>query len=123
MTVENEIEIVEDEAVTALLFEKILTKRGFTVGEIASTGEDAIAFARQNSPQTILMDIRLIGDIDGIEAAREIRTFSSCPIIFVTGYSDDIIKDRALAIPNTMFFVKPVDFKQLVSTIENAISK
>jgi DNA-binding response OmpR family regulator len=123
MTVENEIEIVEDEAVTALLFEKILTKRGFTVGEIASTGEDAIAFARQNSPQTILMDIRLIGDIDGIEAAREIRTFSSCPIIFVTGYSDDIIRDRALAIPNTMFFVKPVDFKQLVSTIENAISK
>lgn len=117
----KKVQIVEDEAVTAMLFEKVLTRYGFSVGEIASTGEDAVAAARRDNPQSILMDIRLIGDMDGIDAAREIRTFSSCLIIFVTGYSDDLIRDRALAISNTRFFIKPVDFKELASTIEEAV--
>jgi DNA-binding response OmpR family regulator len=118
MSTEKKIQIVEDEAVTAMLFEKVFTKRGYSVGEIASTGEDAVELARRDTPQVILMDIRLIGDMDGIDAAREIRTFSSCLIIFVTGYSEDSIRDHALALPNTRYFVKPVDCKELVSTIE-----
>jgi DNA-binding response OmpR family regulator len=117
MSARKKVQIVEDEAVTAMLFEKVLTRYGYSVGEIASTGEDAVAFARRDAPQVILMDIRLIGDMDGIDAALEIRTFSTCLIIFVTGYSDDLIRDRALAIPNTRFFIKPVDFKELVAAI------
>lgn len=101
MSSEKKIQIVEDEAVTAMLFEKVLTKRGYSVGEIASTGEEAVALVRQNSPQIVLMDIRLIGDMDGIDAARKIRSFCSCLIIFVTGYSDDSLRDQALTIPNT----------------------
>jgi len=117
----KKVQIVEDEAVTAMLFEKVLKRYGYSVGEIASSGEDAVAFARRDTPQVILMDIRLIGDMDGIDAAQQIRSFSTCLIIFVTGYSDDSIRDRALAIPNSLFFVKPVDFKELVCTIEEAV--
>lgn len=121
MSTGKKVLIVEDEAVTAMLYETIFNKHGYSVGEVASSGEDAVAFARQEIPEVILMDIRLIGSMDGIDAAREIRTFNSCLIIFVTGYSDDLLRDRALAIPNTMYFIKPVNFKQLVSTIKEVV--
>lgn len=65
------------------------------------------------------MDIRLPGDIDGIEAAKEIHTFRQCPIIFTTGYSDEEVKKHALAVPNSRYHIKPIDISEVVSEIKS----
>jgi two-component system, response regulator PdtaR len=113
--------IVEDEAITGMAIEMMLKKRGFAIPEIAATGKDAVSLARQFNPNAILMDIRLEGEIDGIEAAKEIRTFSQCPILFTTGYSDNEVKERALAISNSKYHVKPIDLNELISEIQSLL--
>src|SRR4030043_1856411 len=84
--------LVEDEVITAMLMKIELRKIGYTVAYHVTTGEDAIINAKQNSPDIILMDIRLAGEIDGIEAASIIKSEFDIPIIFITGYEDQTVR-------------------------------
>ena len=59
------------------------------------------------------MDIGLAGDIDGVEAAGEIRTFSAVPIIFMTGYADRENEQAIADVQPVGFLVKPVSFSRL----------
>ena len=95
---ENEklILVVEDEAITAILYSKVLTRAGYRVCKPVATGEEAITTADSESPDIILMDINLIGEIDGIEAAEKILEHHPVPIIFLTGYSNEDTHQRAL---------------------------
>ncbi|HNY12905.1 MAG TPA: response regulator, partial [Candidatus Wallbacteria bacterium] len=65
--------IVEDEAFSALYLEDALSIAGYTICDTVATGEGAVAIAENKTPDIILMDIRLAGEIDGIEAASRIR--------------------------------------------------
>lgn len=60
----------------------------------ALSGEQALAITELQRPDPVLMDIRLKGDMDGIAAAKEIRTRFDIPVIFLTAYSEDDTLER-----------------------------
>jgi len=110
--------VVEDETLVAISLQRSLVRLGYAVGEIAATGEQAIQFAREQNPDIILMDIRLLGEMDGIEAARQIGLFLPAPIIFTTGYSDPALKVRAMTLKPIAYLIKPVDARQINAILE-----
>ena len=88
-TVEHpKILIAEDEIVVALDLEQSLTGLGYDVVGVADTGRGAVRLVNEVRPHLVLMDIRLKGQMDGIEAAEEIRRRSQVPVVFVTAFTD-----------------------------------
>ena len=118
MTHTRRILIVEDEVMIAMCLEMELKRAGYEVCHRVVTGEDAVRIAKHESPDCILMDIRLAGDIDGIEAARQIQACSSIPIIFMTGYPDKAVEERAKQLNPLGYFVKPVRVHMLQPLID-----
>lgn len=115
----SRIMIVEDEAITAMMMEYELNSYGFQVCKKAATGVKAIAAAESENPDLILMDIQLPGNMSGIEAAREILTKRDIPIIFITGYPDADIRDKAMQLKPAAYFIKPVRIHELKRIIDN----
>lgn len=87
--------IVEDEFFVAMDAEDSLTAAGFTVIGIAATADAAVNLAESQSPDIVLMDIRLVGRRDGIDAAAEIRERFGIPCVFATAHSDPTTRHRA----------------------------
>jgi two-component system, response regulator PdtaR len=104
--------IVEDEIVAAMALERTLTNIGYQVIGTVASGEDAIVWADRESPDFIVMDIRLAGAIDGIDAAERIAEISGAAILFMTGYDDKDTKARAMALKPLGFLTKPIDGKK-----------
>ena len=100
--------LVEDEAITAMLLKRNLELVGYEVSELVATGEAAIEAVENNHFDVVLMDIRLVGKIDGVEAATKIASQGDTPIIFMTGYSDGDIRARVKALNPAAYLVKPV---------------
>lgn len=119
MTVDKKpkILLVEDEVMAAWLLQMSLRRMGYTVCGPVATGEAAVQTAKEECPDVILMDIRLAGDMDGIEAARQIRATQDSLLIFMTGYSDPDIKGRAGNLEPTAYLVKPVTPDHIVPVI------
>lgn len=115
--------LVEDEAITAIMMKVNLTGMGFTVSDTCAKGEDAVESVRSDGPDLILMDINLVGEIDGIEAARRILQDRPVPVIFVTGYSDGQYYDRAMQLDPAGYLIKPVVFSELERAIRDALSR
>jgi CheY-like chemotaxis protein len=115
--------IVDDEAVMAMLLERKLKSRGFTVCGAVSTKEEAVDIATRENPDFILMDIRLIGTFDGIEAASEISSKMKCHIIFMTGYSNGEVRRRAMELKPLAYLVKPFDMAELLQILKQASPK
>jgi len=114
--------IVEDEFLTAISLKMDLEKLGVDVLKPIAKGEDAVPVAIQENPDLILMDIRLAGGLDGIEAAEEILIKRKIPIVFMTGYATEEIKERALKVNPVDYLDKPVDInriKQIIDTLKN----
>ena len=114
--------LVEDEVIAAMMLQTELGKHGLTNTRYVTTGEKAILSAREFQPDLILMDIRLAGRIDGIEAAREIKTALDVPILFMTGYDDQETRDRAGRIQPLAFLVKPLNFTTILEILETHFS-
>jgi CheY-like chemotaxis protein len=101
--------IVEDEVVSAMALEKSLSLLGFNVIGFVTTGEEALDRVAREQPEIIAMDIRLAGAMDGIEAASRIMDVSDAQIVFMTGYDDEKIRQRALALKPLDMLNKPVN--------------
>lgn len=101
--------IVEDDAILAMVHQKYVETTNHEVIGCVATGEEAIQLTRQQKPDAILMDITIIGELDGIETMQEIRKFSDVPVIYVTGNSDPRAKERARQTGLTDFLIKPLD--------------
>jgi two-component system, cell cycle sensor histidine kinase and response regulator CckA len=80
--------IVEDERLIAIDLQRRLTRLGYAVVALAASGVDAIQKALTLRPDVVLMDIRLQGGMDGVEAARQIRASVRIPVVFMTAYVD-----------------------------------
>jgi len=80
--------IVEDEVIIAMEIELCLQSLGYEVISIVDTGEKAIVKAEVDKPDLILMDIRIKGEMDGIDTAEVIRKRFGIPVIFSTAYCD-----------------------------------
>jgi PAS domain S-box-containing protein len=115
--------IVEDEHIVALDMKFRLQKLGYAVSGHAKSGEEAIEKAHEFKPDVILMDIRLHGDIDGIEAAGEIRKSLDIPVVYVTANTDTEILQRAQRTNALGYVVKPFQEREIVVAIEMAVYK
>lgn len=87
--------IVEDERITAEDLKKSLEEAGYKVVGISASGEDALSKVDELNPDLVLMDIKLEGEMDGIEAAKRIRAKFGVPVIYLTAYSDEETVQRA----------------------------
>jgi PAS domain S-box-containing protein len=115
--------IVDDEIIIARELESRLRSMGYEVAAIASSGAEAIRLAVEMSPDLVLMDIVLKGDIDGIEAASEIRRLRQIPIVYVTAYTDRTTLERASITEPYGYIVKPFTEQELDANIQMALYK
>jgi CheY-like chemotaxis protein len=90
-----DILIVEDEAVLAMVYLKLLRELGYQDVGLAFSGKDALVAVKHGRPKLILLDIKLRGDLDGIEVAEIIHRRSAVPIVYITAYSDPETLRRA----------------------------
>jgi two-component system, response regulator PdtaR len=114
--------IVEDEPLTALDFSLMVEDAGGRAVGTASSAMSAEAMAKSASPDIILMDVRLMGERDGIDAARAIRAFSAVPIVFVTGNADRTTAERIRDFEGGEPVPKPVTQETLVNAVVEAIA-
>ena len=110
--------VVEDDKNVAAVLEARLESFGYDVCGIAATGLKAIEMALNLTPDIVLMDILLEGDMNGIEAADKIRERSDVPIIFLTCLNDPDVLSRAIDTNPHGYLVKPYDNAALKSSIE-----
>jgi CheY-like chemotaxis protein len=110
--------IVEDEVIISMAMRIRLKKMDYDVPAVARTGEEAVGLALQHRPDVILMDIRLAGEIDGVEAAAQIHRSADLPIIFLTAYSDDDTRARAAATGAAGYMTKPFSERELTVALE-----
>jgi len=115
--------IVEDGLIIAEDLRRRCEALGYAVTGIAATGEDAVFIADRTRPDLVLMDIRLRGTMDGIEAARQIRTTLSIPIVYATSSSDEATLLRAKETEPFGYLLKPVEPRVLHATIELALHR
>ncbi|MDG6244671.1 MAG: response regulator [Methanolobus sp.] len=113
--------VVEDENIVALEIKSRLKKLGYVVPSVASTGEEAINKAEAFSPDIILMDIMLKGNMDGIEASRQILERMDVPIVYLTAYADDETLQKAKLTNPCGYILKPFEENDLRTTIEIAL--
>ncbi len=122
-TNETRILIVEDDAIVATHLKILVKRMGFSILGPVFSGEEAVEKAIEENPSVILMDIKLKGSINGIEAAEQINQKADIPIIYLTAYTDDEIIEKCKATNPYGFLSKPVREKELFASIETAVYK
>lgn len=115
--------IVEDEQLVALDLKGHLERLGYRVMDMVASGAEACDTASRTQPDLILMDVRLEGPMDGIEAAQRIRQVCEAPIVFLTAYSDAATLERAKQVEPYGYLVKPFAPSDLHAAIQMALYK
>ncbi len=113
--------IVEDEAIVAKDLQKRLLNLGYDVVGIAATGEEALRKASTAVIDLVLMDVRLKGEMDGIQTATELRLRYSTTIVYLTAYADNDTLRRASVTEPFGYVLKPFEERELHTTIEMAL--
>ncbi len=120
----NTVLIVEDETIVAADLALKLEQLGFEVVGTAAKGEEAVESAYRLKPEVVLMDIRLKGAMDGIEAAEAIQCRHNAPVvIYMTAYSDDATLERAKLTEPYGYILKPFEERELLAAIKMALYK
>lgn len=115
--------ITEDERLVAISLERKLNGLGYQVVGMASSGQEALEKVAETTPDLILMDIQLKGNLDGIETAAQLRTKIDVPIIYLTAYDDEATLQRAKLTEPFGYLLKPYQARDLRTTIEMALYK
>lgn len=115
--------IVEDETVTAMELAEKLSAMKYAVLAKVDTGEEAVEKALKLQPDLIVMDIRLNGDLDGIETAQKIRETLDVPIVYLTAYGDEETLERAKLTEPFGYLIKPYSETELRTTLEISLYK
>lgn len=115
--------IVEDEHIVAMDIQRRLEKNNYQVSGHTNQGETAIKLAEELRPDLILMDISLKSEMDGIEAATQIREQVAIPVIFLTAFADQSTTERARLAEPYGYLLKPFEERELIITIEMALYK
>jgi 1,2-diacylglycerol 3-beta-glucosyltransferase len=123
MDIMNErILIVEDEAITALDLKYSLEELGYEIIDTVDTGQAAIDTAAEKTPDVVLMDIKLKGDMEGIEAAAVISQWH-IPIIYLTANTDIDTFEKSNVNGSYGFVSKPYDINKLDKTLKITINR
>ena len=115
--------IVEDEIIVAEHIRRSLLKLGYSVSAVASSGEKAIKEVEEKCPDLVLMDIVLQGEMNGIEAAKQICSRFDVPVIYLTAYSDEKILEQAKITQPFGYIIKPFSERELHINVEIALYK
>jgi PAS domain S-box-containing protein/putative nucleotidyltransferase with HDIG domain len=115
--------IVEDEGVVALDIKNRLGYLGYDAVASVRSGEEAVAAAGALAPDLALMDIRLEGAMDGVDAALEIKRRFDIPIVYITGNADEATLKRAQVAGPFGYILKPFEDRELHITIQMALYK
>lgn len=115
--------IVEDDRVVARDIGQQLVRCGHTVAGSVASGEEALVVAARAPLDLVLMDVRLEGELDGIDAARRLRETHGLPIVFLTAYADEETVQRATVTEPFGYVLKPFEDQQLRTVVEMALYK
>lgn len=118
----KKVVIIEDELILQELHMHYVTNLGHDVVACFQNGADAIEFFKENHADLILMDIRLEGDIDGIETAQRIQETLNIPIVYVSANTNDNVYNRALSTNMNGYLSKPLSSQELETVIESIVS-
>lgn len=111
--------VVDDDDVFRARLVRALTERGFDA-QGASSHEDALTLARQDSPELAVVDMRLPGK-SGIETVRELKQLDPSTIVVVlTGYGSIASAVEAVRLGATQYLSKPVDVEQVIAAFDGA---
>ncbi|MBO6576000.1 MAG: sigma 54-interacting transcriptional regulator [Rhodothermales bacterium] len=119
----NRVMIAEDEVFTALELQFHLEQLGYEVVDLVSSGEQAVERAVDLKPDLLMMDVRLEGDVDGIDAFQQIREEHDVPVIFLTAFGDEETISRAKECGAFGYILKPFKERELRAMIEVALNR
>ena len=111
--------IIEDEAQIRRFLRTSLTSEGYQVVE-AETGRHGLLEAATRKPDLIILDLGL-PDMDGIDVVRELRAWSSVPVVILSARSQESDKISALDVGADDYLVKPFGIGELLARIRVAL--
>jgi CheY-like chemotaxis protein len=117
-----QILIAEDDPIIGRELQCRLETLGYEVAGITHTAEQAVALAESLRPDLVLMDIQLEGEMDGIQAAEQIRKFR-VPLVYVSGYCDGPVLQRAQLTEPYGYILKPYRTADLRISVEMSIQR
>lgn len=117
----TQILVAEDESIVAEDIKKSLQNMGYVIPSVVSSGEKAVEEIENSRPDLVLMDIVLKGEMDGIEAAAQIRSRFDIPVVYLTAYSDEKTLERAKITEPFGYITKPFKERELCINIEIAL--
>ena len=115
--------VVEDERIASEDVKVRLEHLGYKVTDIVPTGESAVKKSETSMPDLVLMDIKLQGTMNGIEAAQIIRTRFDIPVVYLTAFADKQTLDKVKETEPFGFILKPFENRELQGVIETALYK
>ena len=115
--------IVEDESIVVADLASRLERMDYEVVGSAASGEEALVLAGQVVPDLVLMDIRLQGEMDGIETAQQLRDGLGLPVVFLTALADGATLLRAKCVQPFGYVLKPFEDRELKIVVEMALYK
>ncbi len=115
--------IVEDDRIVSEDTRITLKELGFGVSGIVPSGEESLKKVEAEPPDLVLMDIELEGEMDGTEAADQIRSRFNIPVVYVTSYADEDVLERVKITEPFGYVIKPFEDRELNSAIEIALYK
>jgi signal transduction histidine kinase len=115
--------IVEDEAIIAHDVALMVEELGYSVAGIASSAKTAVAFAEKDLVDIVLMDIRIKGDVDGINLAAQLRQTYRLPVVYMTAHTDDVTLERARATEPFGYIAKPLTSADIKVALSIALQR
>jgi CheY-like chemotaxis protein len=115
--------LVEDEVIVAWDLAETLKRLGYAIVGVADNADHAIRLAETAAPDLILMDIRLNGVLDGIEAARVIRERTGIGVIYLTAHADLATMERAASTEPLGYVFKPFSHDMLRTALLRATGR
>ncbi len=113
--------IVEDSEDFSAFLRELLIASGYNVLPVLSSGEDALRTAGLSRPDIVLIDVGIGGSLDGIESGGRIMENFGIPVIFLSGYTDEVALERAKTKKPSGYLVKPFNKAELRAAIEIAL--
>jgi two-component system, response regulator PdtaR len=114
--------VVDDEFLIVELLSIMLRDMGLEVCGTAATGDEAVALAEAHEPGLVLMDVRLKGQMDGVDAARAISRTTGASVIFITGSREPATVARIEQERPVAVLYKPIRFDQLRDAVLQAVA-